>query len=132
MFQRTHRDVLARFDSYKLKNRIDTPTAHEALRYCFRFIKRGTSCALIVSDMTSVNVVMEILNNNESDNQYYKELSVIERKADGIVFSDDVEFRVLPKNNESLARLMMGNHIKIIQAREGDPKMKKFKEIMGL
>ena len=124
MFNRVRqRDVLARFESYKLKNRLDVPTAHEALRYCFRFIKRGISCALIVSDMHSVRTVMEIL---QSD-QYYKDLSVMKRKEDGLIFDDEVEFRVLPKNNEPLAHIMIGKNVKIIQAREGDPKMKKFK-----
>jgi hypothetical protein len=122
------RDVLARFDAYKLKNRLDVPTAHEALRYCFRYVKRGVSCALVVSDMQSVNTIMKILQGDH----YYENLSVIKKKGDGFIFEGDVEFRVLPKNNESLAHIMLGKNAKIIQAREGDPKMKKFNEIMGL
>ena len=115
-----------RFDSYKLRNRIDVPTGHEALRYCFRYIKRGISCALIVSDMTSVATIMRICET------YCKNLSIIKRKDDGFTFENDVKFRVLPSINKHLAYIMLGNNAKVIQASEGDPKMKKFKEIMGL
>ena len=120
------RDTLARFESYKLKNKIDVPTGHEALRYCFRHIKRGVSCALVVSDMSSVRIIMNICE------VYCKDLSIIKKKQDGFIFENNIEFRVLPKVNEHLAYIMLGNGAKVIQACEGDPKMKKYKEIMGL
>ncbi len=120
------RDVLARFDTYKLRNRIDVPTGHDALRYCFRYIKRGISCALVVSDMNSVKTIMSICE------LYCKDLSIIKKSTDGFIFENNIQFRVLPKVNEHLAFIMLGKNVKVIQAREGDPKMKKFKQIMGL
>jgi hypothetical protein len=128
MFNRKSKDVLERFETYKLKNRLDTTTAHDAIRCCFRYIKRGISCALIVSDVPSTQTVMSILQGNE----YYENLSVVKIKPDGLIFSDDVEFRVFPKNNEPLAHILLGKDAKIIKANDGDPKVKKFNKIMGL
>jgi len=127
MFSRTiNKDVLARYESYKQRNRININLAHDALRNCFRFIRRGQSCALIVSDMQSVRVVMDILNNNK----YLNNLIILSKKEDGFIFGNNVELRILPKNIESLAHIMIGKNVKIIQASDGDPKMKKFKKVM--
>ena len=119
-------DGIARYERYQLKNQIDIPIGHEALRYCFRYIKRGISCGLIVSDMKSVAIIMRIVEG------YCKNLTIIKRKQDGFIFKEGAEFRVLPRINEHLAYIMLGKDAKIIQARDGDPKMKKFKKIMGL
>lgn len=120
------RNVLARFETYQLKHRIDIPTGHEALRYCFRYVKRGISCGLIVNDMKSVAIIMRIVEG------YCKDLDIIKIKSDGFIFENGAEFRVLPKINQHLAYIMLGNDAKIIQAKDGDPKMDKYKRIMGL
>ena len=76
--------------------------------------------------MSSVAVIMKIVEG------FLNNLDIIKRKSDGFVFDNGAEFRVLPRVNEHLAYIMLGKEAKIIQSREGDPKMAKYKRIMGL
>ena len=113
-------DILGRFDRYKKQNAIGKEVAIESLRYCFRYIKRGNNCALIVSDMNNVKMIMELL---IVEYKLFGKLNIIKKKSDGFVFDNGTEFRVLPTVNRSLATNMLGLNVKIVDGKFGDPKM---------
>lgn len=119
-------DGRAKWDHYQRKNDIDLLIIRESLRYCFRYIRRGISCALIGTHMSSVKEIIKEINSGI----YFKELVIIKKTEDGFVFENDVKLRVLPKINESYATILIGKDVKVIQCKEGDSKFKKFRIIM--
>lgn len=131
IFKTPKLDAKARYDTYKSNNRLHHYTAVNAVKYGFRLIKRGVSCGIIVPDMSGVATLMAAIVAGEHTEGF----NVIKERDDGFDFEDGVQIRIIPRTNESIAALMLGRDdgktIKIIQAKEGDPQLQKFNDLMG-
>ena len=119
-------DRLDRFREQQRRLIINSSTAKQTLRHGLRFIKRGQSCAIIVKSKDSIDIVMNMF----SSLKHMIDINIIQIKEDSILFENGTELRVLPESNKLLATSMLGESVKIINAQDGDPKMKKFRQII--
>ncbi len=66
------------------------------------------------------------------DNNLPGYLTIVERKEDQVTFDNGAQIRIIPENNKWMVNIMMGDKIDVVQAKDGDPKVRKFKKIVGL
>lgn len=125
--------TIARFRATQQANSVSESKAREAASLAYRYIKKGINCAIIVPSMQQVKSIIAVVSKQNS----YNKLKIIKKTDDKIIFefpnnsNGKVELRAVPKRNENLVPVLLGDNAKIIDGKEGDPDLAQIKDLMG-
>lgn len=120
-------DARSRFEAYKASLAANMQAASETADHCARIVKKGHNCAIIglSTDLDSVHkLVITALGRAQ--------IKVVSGGRGGILCDNGAQIRILPKNTEMHAHILLGNDCQILQVNDGDPRVKRVNEVFDL
>jgi hypothetical protein len=121
-------DVLSRFEAYKASLATNMRIASETAAHCAQLVKKGYNCAIIIGLSTELDSVHQLVLEALGRAQ----IRVVSGGRGGILCDNGAQIRILPKNTEIHAHILLGNDCKILQVNDGDPRIKKVNEVFDL
>jgi hypothetical protein len=121
-------DARARFEAYKATLATNMRAAAETTDHCARIVKKGHNCAIIIGLSTELDSVHQLMLAALGR----AGIRVISGGRGGILCDNGVQIRILPKNTEIHAHILLGSDCKILQVNDGDPRVKKANEVFDL
>jgi hypothetical protein len=121
------KDVLNRFQAYKALSIINEESALHAIRYSIREVKEGQDCILVVENMDSFKIILDLI----IKHNLFNDINVLQ-KREGHWKLNNNELRILTKNISNVSGLVESENPIIIDARQGDPDYQKAIKILDM
>lgn len=121
-------DGLAKFEAYKATLATNMRIASETADHCAQLVKKGYNCAIIIGLSSEIDSVHQLVVNALGRAQ----IRVVSGGRGGILCDNGSQIRILSKNTEIHAHILLGENCKILQINDGDPRIKKINEVFDL